>query len=98
MGRPKALLPIRGRTFLEDILDAISRTSIEETIVVLGHHRDEIERSLSLPSAVFNPHYEQGMITSFQSGIRPLSSDAPGPLLFLLDPPHVAPGTIKSIL
>src|SRR5438034_3399112 len=70
MGRPKALLPIQGRTFLENILAAISRTSIEDAIVVLGHHRDQIERNVSLPSVVFNADYEQGMITSFQTGIR----------------------------
>ena len=50
MGSPKALLPISGRTFLENILDAISRTSIEETVVVVGHHRKEIEAAVKLPA------------------------------------------------
>jgi molybdenum cofactor cytidylyltransferase len=98
MGRPKALLPIRGRTFLENILEAISHTSIEQTIVVLGHHRDEIERSLSLPSAVFNPDYEQGMTTSLQAGIRALSWDAAGAILFLVDHPLVEPRTIEALI
>jgi len=98
MGRPKALLPFRGRTFLENILDAISHTSIEDTFVVLGHHRDEIERSLSLPSVVFNPNYEQGMITSFQAGIRALSWDASGAFLFLVDHPVVEPATIEAMI
>jgi molybdenum cofactor cytidylyltransferase len=98
MGRPKALLSIRGRTFLENILDAIARTSIEDTIVVLGHHRDEIEKSLSLPSVVFNPEYEQGMITSFQAGIRALSWDASGAFLFLVDHPIADPATIEAMI
>ena len=98
MGRPKALLPIQGRTFLENILDAISRTSIEDTIVVLGHHRDQIERSLSLPSVVFNPDYERGMITSFQAGIRKLSWDTTGAFLFLVDHPLVESTTIESMI
>src|SRR5439155_8024640 len=98
MGRPKALLPIRGRTFLQNILDAISRTSIEDTIVVLGHHRDQIERSLSLPSVVFNPDYERGMITSFQAGIRKLSWDTTGGFLFLVDHPLVESATIESMI
>jgi molybdenum cofactor cytidylyltransferase len=98
MGRPKALLPIQGRTFLENILAAISRTSIEDAIVVLGHHRDEIERSVSLPSVVFNPDYEQGMITSFQAGIRKLSWDTTGAFLFLVDHPLVEPTTIESMI
>src|SRR6266571_2470155 len=98
MGRPKALLPIQGRTFLENILDAISHTSIEDTIVVVGHHREQIERSLSLPRTVFNPDYEQGMITSFQAGIRNLSWDTTGAFLFLVDHPLVEPATIEAMI
>ncbi len=98
MGRPKALLPIQGHTFLENILDAISRTSIEDTIVVLGHHRDQIERSVSLPSVVFNPDYERGMITSFQAGIRKLSWETAGAFLFLVDHPLVESTTIESMI
>src|SRR5256885_10581398 len=98
MGRPKALLPIQGRTFLENILDAISHTSIEDTIVVLGHHRQEIERNLSLPRTVYNPDYEQGMITSLQTGIRKLSWDSTGAFLFLVDHPLVEPATIEAII
>ena len=98
MGRPKALLPFRGRTFLANILDAISHTSIEDTFVILGHHRAEIEQSLSLPSVVFNPNYEQGMITSFQAGVRALSWDASGAFLFLVDHPVVEPATIEAMI
>jgi molybdenum cofactor cytidylyltransferase len=98
MGRPKALLPIGGRAFLENILDAISHTSIEHTIVVLGHHREQIERSLRLPAVVFNPVYEQGMITSFQAGIRGLSWDTSGAFLFLVDHPLVEPATIEAMI
>jgi len=98
MGRPKALLPFRGRTFLGNILEAISHTSIEDTFVVLGHHRDEIERSVSLPSVVFNPNYEQGMVTSFQAGIRALSWDTSGAFLFLVDHPVVEAATIESMI
>lgn len=98
MGTPKALLPIFGRTFLESILGAISRTSIEETIVVLGHHRQEIQRAVVLESTVFNPDYEKGMITSLQTGIRSLSWDCAGAFLFLVDHPLVDPNTIETMI
>src|SRR5437867_11041470 len=98
MGRPKALLPIQGRTFLENILDAVSRTSIEDTIVVLGHHRDQIERSVSWPSVVFNPDYEQGMITSFQAGIRAIPPNTIGSFLFLVDHPVIEAATIEALI
>jgi molybdenum cofactor cytidylyltransferase len=98
MGSPKALLPISGRTFLENILDAISRTSIEETVVVVGHHRKEIEAAVKMPSVVFNADYEKGMITSLQTGIRALSWDTSGAFLFLVDHPLVESATIEVMI
>jgi CTP:molybdopterin cytidylyltransferase MocA len=98
MGRPKALLTFRGRTFLENILEAISQSSIKETYVVLGHHREAIERSVRLPSVVFNPDYEQGMITSLQAGIRALPREITGSFLFLVDHPLVETATIEAMI
>jgi molybdenum cofactor cytidylyltransferase len=98
MGSPKALLPISGRTFLENILDSISRTSIEATVVVVGHHRKEIEAAIKLKSVVFNKDYEKGMITSFQAGIRALSCDTSGAFLFLVDHPLVEPATVEAMI
>src|SRR5262245_50319047 len=113
MGRPKALLPFRGRTFLENILASVSRSSIGHTVVVLGRYREEIERSIShrlrpaglafaplmaLPAAVFNPNYEQGMITSLQTGIRALPPETAGAVLLLVDNPVVQPDTIDALV
>jgi molybdenum cofactor cytidylyltransferase len=98
MGRPKALLPFRGSTFLENILDAIALSPIKNTIVVVGHHRQEIASRVSVPNLVFNPDYAQGMITSFQAGIRALPQDSAGAILFLVDHPLVETATINVLV
>lgn len=98
MGRPKALLPYHGRTFLENILLAISGSSIHHTVVVLGHDRELIESRVVLPHVVFNPYYERGMITSLQAGIRALPEDTRGAVLFLVDHPLVEPETIDALI
>jgi molybdenum cofactor cytidylyltransferase len=101
MGRPKALLAFRGRTFLENILDAIARSAIDETVVVVGHHRMEIEGALQAApdvTVVFNPDYEQGMVTSLQTGIRALPPDSIGAFLFLVDHPIVDSRTIEVMM
>jgi molybdenum cofactor cytidylyltransferase len=98
MGRPKALLPFRGSTFLRNILDAIARSPIKNTIVVVGHHRQEIASSLDISNLIFNPDYAQGMITSFQAGIRALPPGSAGALLFLVDHPLVETETIHSLV
>src|SRR6185369_4335581 len=98
MGRPKALLEFRGRTFLENILDAISRSSIAHTSIVVGHHRREIENAAQSDSIVFNPDYEQGMVTSLQTGIRTLPPGSIGAFLFLVDHPVVEVETIEAMI
>jgi molybdenum cofactor cytidylyltransferase len=98
MGSPKALLPFRGKTFLENILDSISKSRIDEYVVVLGHHRREVEGRLVLASTVYNPDYEQGMTTSFQAGIRALSPESRGALLFLVDHPAIVPEVIDKLI
>lgn len=98
MGKPKALLSFRGRTFLENILDAIAGSSLTSTVVVVGHHRDDIVRRLNIPNLVFNPNYEQGMVTSFQTGIRALPPGSSGAVLFLVDHPVVESSTINALV
>ncbi|HEY2859106.1 MAG TPA: nucleotidyltransferase family protein, partial [Terracidiphilus sp.] len=46
----------------------------------------------------FNPDYEQGMVTSFQAGIRALSRDSSGAVLFLVDHPVVESSTIDALV
>src|SRR5262245_40514304 len=99
MGSPKALLPFRGRTFLENILDAISQSSVQHTVVVVGHHRVEIENHVRPPARlVFNPDYEKGMITSLHAGIRALPAEISGALLCLVDHPLLDSETIEALV
>ncbi len=97
MGRPKALLLFGGRTFLENILDNISAASVEYTVVVLGHHRDEIVAAVQVENPVFNPDYELGMTTSMKAGIRALPGQAKGAFVFLVDHPLTRTTTIEAL-
>jgi molybdenum cofactor cytidylyltransferase len=98
MGSPKALLPYQGRTFIENILHAISLSPVRHVVVVVGHHRNEIAAQIRIPDLIFNPDYEQGMITSFQTGIRALPEESAGALLFLVDNPVVETSTIEALV
>ena len=98
MGRPKALLQLGGKTFLDNILEAIAGSAISQVIVVVGHHRKEIEDSAPNASIIYNPDYELGMVTSFQTGIRSLPPGSSGAMLFLVDHPVVEPAVIRTLL
>jgi molybdenum cofactor cytidylyltransferase len=97
MGRPKALLQFKGRTFLEHILAAVAAAGIESKAIVVGHHRSEIAAALKLPSVVFNPNYEQGMSTSVQAGIRALPAGVRGVGIFLVDHPLIDAETVLAL-
>jgi molybdenum cofactor cytidylyltransferase len=96
-GSPKALLQFKGRTFLEHVVDSISKAGIEHTVVVVGHHRAEIEAAFSAAPLVFNPNYEQGMSTSVQAGIRALPAGVEAAGIFLVDQPLIHPDTILAV-
>ena len=98
MGSPKALLSSAGTTFLESVLSSVRASSLDDVIVVLGHHRDEILRAIDLERGVFNEDYEQGMTTSFQAGIRQVPDKALGAMLFLVDHPAPEARTIDALV
>ena len=101
MGSDKALLKYRGRTFLENIIDELKDAGVEHCAVVLGHHAEEIQRTLSLPDTkiVINREYRQGQTSSLQAGLRALmSGDLEAIVLCLVDHPSVSAAVIRKLL
>lgn len=102
MGRPKALLPIEGRTFIEKIVGALKQAGIERIIVVLGFNAQEMRRRIEhLPvEIVINPDYKQGQLSSLQSAIRLLQADVDcdGMLVHLVDHPYIDPNLVRSMI
>jgi molybdenum cofactor cytidylyltransferase len=112
MGSPKALLPFRGRAFLDHLLEvarrpatspgeAKSEPGIGWTRVVLGAHAEEITSALALdPSVVVvNPAWEQGQLTSIQAAIRSLpEGQTDGIILFLVDHPLISADVVNQLI
>jgi CTP:molybdopterin cytidylyltransferase MocA len=100
MGSPKALVPFRGRTFLERLLATVeanrivqvpeehsaARRGIGWTRVVLGAHVQEITGQLALDPAdiVVNPNWKQGQLSSIQAAIRSLPEGQTDGMLLFL--------------
>jgi molybdenum cofactor cytidylyltransferase len=99
MGRPKALLPFRGGTFLS-VLAETMEAFCEPVIAVFGFQGDEL--SANAPQclkSVVNHGYKGGMLTSLQIGLRELDLDAADRVLFtLVDHPAIAPATIATLI
>jgi molybdenum cofactor cytidylyltransferase len=101
MGAPKALLPYRGRTFLQAILDACGALGLERRLVVLGYDADKILTGIDLSAATVlrNPLPETGPLGSIQAGIEAvLNHPVEGVLVWHVDRPHVAISTVQALL
>ncbi len=101
MGTDKALLPYRGRTFLETIVQALRDAGLERIAVVLGHHAEEIRAAANLEGVevVVNEDYSRGQTSSLQAGLRKLASpEVEAVLLSLVDHPGISSETVRTIV
>jgi molybdenum cofactor cytidylyltransferase len=100
MGSPKALLPYRGKTFLEHLLEVSTHPQIRERRVVLGPHVDAIRTTVSLPDSeiVMNPEWEKGQLSSIHAAIRSLPTNIDGMILFLVDHPLVSSALVETLI
>jgi molybdenum cofactor cytidylyltransferase len=101
MGRDKALLDYRGKTFLETIVAALRAADIARTAVVLGHHAEVIQRAIRLEGVevVLNVDYQRGQTSSLQAGLRALEApELEAVVLCLVDHPAVSANTIRQLV
>jgi len=96
MGELKALLPLGGRTVLEQGIRLFRECGMEEVVVVLGHRAGEVGAIAQRAGArtVNNPDFTAGMYSSIRAGVRQISSWSQGFFLLPVDIPLVRPGTI----
>lgn len=95
----KLLLPLRGRTVIEHVVETALETGPLEVIVVTGHDRAEIARVVGSRGVrcIHNPDFEEGVGSSIRAGIAAASPDAYGYAILLADLPFVRPKTILDL-
>lgn len=102
MGSPKAMLPYRGKTFLEHLLDVSTHPQIGERRIVLGPHAEAIRTAVPLRDAevVLNPEWEKGQLSSIHAAIRSLPDNGTvdGMLLFLIDHPAISSALVDQLI
>lgn len=105
MGRPKALLPIGGKTFIELIVSALKASKVGKIIVVLGHNAEEIKSKIAhLPvTFVVNKDYARGQLSSLIAALRSLGTEGvagkvDGVLVHLVDHPFLNPTLVNEMI
>ncbi len=101
MGRPKALLPYRGRSFLAHLIAITRHPRIGLLRVVLGAQAEEISRQerLDLEAVVVNPNWQAGQLSSLQAALRSLPpGGTEGALVCLVDHPLIGAGVVAALV
>ncbi len=101
MGVPKALLPYRGKTFVEHLLDVTRHARVGVTRIVVGAHANEIREKLSAHAAdiVVNEDWAKGQLSSIQAGIRSLPDGGnDGMILAPVDHPIVSAALVARLI
>jgi molybdenum cofactor cytidylyltransferase len=100
MGTLKQVLPLRKTTMLEQTVNNLVASHIDDTIVVLGYKAEEIKLLLAnLPvNIVINPDYRAGISTSITAGIKALKSETAAIMVLLADQPFIETSTINLLL
>jgi molybdenum cofactor cytidylyltransferase len=94
LGRPKQLLPFRGRSLLRHAAETALASVCRPVVVVLGASADQMQTELAaLPVTVaLNPLWAEGMASSIRTGLKAAVSDAAGPdtvVIMLCDQPLI---------
>jgi molybdenum cofactor cytidylyltransferase len=101
MGRPKALLPMAGATFIEGIFSALKASKVGKIIVVLGHNADEIRAKIDrlAVNVIVNRDYAKGQLSSLIAALRSLDEkNIDGALVHLVDHPFLSASLVDQMI
>lgn len=98
---PKALATINKETIIKRLQNLLIQSRIGEVIIVLGDHLDDLKLHLlkhKKLKVVYNKDYNLGQTSSFQAGVKEISSEACGLMLLPVDVPAIQLKTINDLV
>ena len=99
-GRPKALLELGGVPLVLRQLIALSDAGVDELVIVLGHHAQQILPVIEhFPlTVVHNPRPDDGQVSSQRLGLAALNPNLDAVLIALADQPLIGEQDITSLI
>ena len=100
MGRPKVLLPWRGRPLLAHILETLSQVGLCPVVVVTGPDTPSLEplRAQFGIELVYHAHARAGMGGSLAAGVRALRERVCAALICLGDQPTLSVEALRAVV
>ncbi len=100
MGSPKMLLPFKGKTIIENVIDKITASDVNNIVVVLGSDYKQIIRVVKkMPvKHCYNESYKSGMLSSVKCGFNFLPDGFSAAMVFPGDQPSPDTGVINLMI
>ena len=100
MGEPKVLLPFGSSTIMEQVIDNLLHSRVDEVIVVVGDRAPEMIKRIAdrAVKIAVNPVYHEGMGTSIVKGLNLVDNRALAVMLVLADQPLIESETIDRLI
>ncbi|MFQ6015106.1 MAG: selenium cofactor biosynthesis protein YqeC [Anaerolineae bacterium] len=100
MEKPKQLLSVNGKTFLEHVIETGLASLANQVVVVLGYQAETIGPvAEGYPvRTVVNQDWAGGLSTSVKAGLRAVHPRTAGAVFLLADQPLITPQTINRLI
>ena len=100
MGSQKLLLPFGEGTMIEQVVDHVLHSKVDQVLVVLGADHQKVKQALGDRPVEFchNKEHEKGMFSSVICGLRALPEHAGTALIYLGDQPGIPPAVTNAII
>lgn len=103
LGRPKQLLPYKGKTLLQYSLEQAVASNAKKVVVVLGANAEVLQKGISnypIHTAI-NERWQEGMASSIRTGIKIITEITPyinGVILAVCDQPFMTTALLNTLI
>lgn len=100
MGKQKLLLPYKGSTIIETVIDNVLASKVDHIMVVLGADHERVTPILKAKEVHYchNREHHRGMLSSVICGFRALPDDANTGLVYLGDQPEIPARVTDAVI
>jgi len=104
MGKLKQLLPWGDKTIMDTVIDTVRKAKyVDQIVVVVGAEKERmkkhlIEKNYAAVKIVENINYQQGMMSSVQTGLKVLPESCQYIMFVLADKPLLTTEIVEEII
>ena len=100
LGRPKQLLPYRGATLLDAVLETARSCGFDQLVLALGGSAAAVREEVDVGGfdVVVNEAFGEGCSSSIAAAMGAVDPRADAVVLLLGDQPGVTPGTVGALV